>query len=151
VDDARGLIEPLARMSSSPAAGEAVQRLTRLTAPTVYTMASRPVYTMASRRNGTLYAGVTADLARRAHEHRTGLLPGFTRRYRCDLLVSAERHKTVRDAIACELSLILHTAASAPRRRMGVHKFLKNLKPITPITWSPREEHLSRSHFRIAV
>ncbi|MGH7104107.1 MAG: GIY-YIG nuclease family protein [Acetobacteraceae bacterium] len=49
------------------------------------------VYMMASRRNGTLYTGVTSDLARRAHEHRTGLLPGFTMQYRCHLLVWAEQ------------------------------------------------------------
>ena len=32
------------------------------------------VYIMASRRNGTLYTGVTADLPRRAHQHRAVVL-----------------------------------------------------------------------------
>jgi putative endonuclease len=36
------------------------------------------VYIMASRRRGTLYTGVTADLPRRAFEHREGLLTGFS-------------------------------------------------------------------------
>lgn len=45
------------------------------------------VYIMASGRNGTLYVGSTIDLARRAWEHRTGVVPGFTRRYHCHLLV----------------------------------------------------------------
>ena len=45
------------------------------------------VYIMASRRNGTLYLGVTSDLPKRACEHRTGLISGFTRRYGCKLLV----------------------------------------------------------------
>lgn len=45
------------------------------------------VYIMASRRNGTLYLGVTADLAKRAYEHRNGIVAGFTRKYGCKLLV----------------------------------------------------------------
>jgi putative endonuclease len=45
------------------------------------------VYLMASRRNGTLYLGVTSDLPKRAYEHREGLIPGFTKRHRCKMLV----------------------------------------------------------------
>ena len=45
------------------------------------------VYIMASRRNGTLYIGVTSDLAGRVYQHREGLVAGFTRRYDCKLLV----------------------------------------------------------------
>lgn len=36
------------------------------------------VYILASRRNGTLYAGMTDDLARRIWENRIGAVPGFT-------------------------------------------------------------------------
>ena len=39
------------------------------------------VYIMTNRPNGTLYVGVTADIARRAYAHRRGLCEGFTRRY----------------------------------------------------------------------
>ncbi len=45
------------------------------------------VYMMASRRHGTLYIGVTSDLAYRVWRHRTGALPGFTKRYGCKRLV----------------------------------------------------------------
>ncbi len=45
------------------------------------------VYIMASRRNGTLYTGVTANLGERAWQHRTGAVPGFTKRYGCKTLV----------------------------------------------------------------
>ncbi|MEA3003270.1 MAG: putative endonuclease [Sphingomonadales bacterium] len=45
------------------------------------------VYILASRRNGTLYIGVTSDLPKRIHEHRTGAVPGFTRKYGCKALV----------------------------------------------------------------
>ena len=45
------------------------------------------VYIMASRRNGTLYIGVTSDLAKRVWEHREGRIDGFTKRYGCKVLV----------------------------------------------------------------
>ena len=45
------------------------------------------VYIMANRRNGTIYAGVTANLVQRAYQHRQSLVPGFTARYGCKMLV----------------------------------------------------------------
>ncbi len=60
------------------------------------------VYIVASRRNGTLYTGVTADLARRIWEHREGLGDGFTARYGCKLLVWFELYATMLEAIARE-------------------------------------------------
>jgi putative endonuclease len=49
---------------------------------------------MTNRPNGTLYVGVTNDIARRAHEHRTGT-SGFTQRYGLHMLVYAERHEEI--------------------------------------------------------
>ncbi len=60
------------------------------------------VYIMASRRNGTLYTGVTANLSRRAFEHREGLVKGFTSAYGCKTLVWYEYHDVMIDAIARE-------------------------------------------------
>ena len=60
------------------------------------------VYIVASRRNGTLYVGVTSDLARRAGEHRTGAIEGFTKRYGCKLLVWYETYDCMDEAIARE-------------------------------------------------
>jgi putative endonuclease len=64
-------------------------------------MASYYVNILASRSR-TLYVGVTRDLARRLHEHRTGQNPGFTARYRITRLVHVECTSDVRSAIARE-------------------------------------------------
>jgi putative endonuclease len=60
------------------------------------------VYIMASKRHGTLYMGVTSNLAKRAFEHRDGLVKGFTAKYGCKILVWYELHETMIDAIARE-------------------------------------------------
>ena len=56
------------------------------------------VYIMASGRNGTLYIGVTSDLAKRTWEHRNGLIPGFTRERGCRTLVWFEGHDDLENA-----------------------------------------------------
>ena len=63
------------------------------------------VYIFASRPCGTLYAGVTSDLVRRLHEHRSGEVPGFTSRYDVSTLVYYERHETVPLAIQREKNI----------------------------------------------
>jgi putative endonuclease len=66
-------------------------------------MTKKPsVYIVASKRNGTLYTGVTSDLAKRAFEHREGLVQGFSARYRCKILIWYELHETMIDAISRE-------------------------------------------------
>jgi putative endonuclease len=52
------------------------------------------VYIMASRRNGTLYIGMTDDLARRTWEHRIGVAPGFSRKYGVKILLWYEVHES---------------------------------------------------------
>ena len=60
------------------------------------------VYIMASRRDGTLYVGVTANLARRAFEHREGLIDGFTKQHGLKRPVYYEFHDDIRTAIQRE-------------------------------------------------
>jgi putative endonuclease len=60
------------------------------------------VYIMTNRLNGTLYVGVTNDIARRAFEHRAGAGSNFTRRYGLTRLVYAERHENILSAIQRE-------------------------------------------------
>jgi putative endonuclease len=63
------------------------------------------VYIMANRPNGTLYIGVTADLARRTWEHREGIAAGFTKRHGLKRLVYAEQHDDIRTAIQREKTM----------------------------------------------
>jgi len=63
------------------------------------------VYLMANRKHGTLYIGVTRDLIRRAYEHRTSAVAGFTSRYHIRLLVWFESYVDPLSAIAREKEL----------------------------------------------
>jgi putative endonuclease len=63
------------------------------------------VYIMTNRPNGTLYVGVTSNLARRALEHRCGAVEGFTCHYGLTRLVYAERHDDILTAIQREKNI----------------------------------------------
>ena len=63
------------------------------------------VYILASKRNGTLYVGVTNDLARRMQQHREGAVPGFTRTHGVTRLVHAEPYDDILTAIEREKRL----------------------------------------------
>lgn len=60
------------------------------------------VYVLASQRNGTLYTGVTNNLAKRVWDHKNGICEGFTKKYRVHMLVWFETHVDVQAAIARE-------------------------------------------------
>ena len=60
------------------------------------------VYILASRYRGTLYVGITNDLSRRVGEHKSGLVPGFTKKYKVNQLVYYEEYESVLDARARE-------------------------------------------------
>ena len=60
------------------------------------------VYILASRPNGTLYIGVTNDLARRVHEHREGRGSIFTQRYGVHRLVWFAEFQEITAALECE-------------------------------------------------
>lgn len=68
-------------------------------------MASGWTYIMASKPRGMLYVGVTAYLAERVDQHRRDKGSAFCRRYGIKLLVLAERHDRIEDAIAREKAL----------------------------------------------
>jgi len=63
------------------------------------------VYILASQRNGTLYVGMTDNLIQRVWMHKTGVLPGFTKRYGVKTLVWYEQHETREQALSRELQM----------------------------------------------
>ena len=60
------------------------------------------VYILTNRPYGTLYVGVTSDLARRIGEHQTRIIGSFSSRYGLTRLVYAERHEEIIGAIQRE-------------------------------------------------
>jgi putative endonuclease len=65
-------------------------------------MAGGWVYIVTNKPYGTLYVGITSDIARRSWEHREAVADGFTKRYDLKRLVFAEFHDDIRDAIQRE-------------------------------------------------
>jgi putative endonuclease len=63
------------------------------------------VYILACRKNGTLYIGVTSDLARRVYEHKEKMIEGFTKKYGVDKLVYFEQTQDVQSALEWEKQL----------------------------------------------
>jgi putative endonuclease len=63
------------------------------------------VYMLASQKNGTLYIGVTSDLAKRVWEHKNNIVEGFTKEYRVHQLVWFELHESMESAILREKRL----------------------------------------------
>lgn len=63
------------------------------------------VYIITNKARGTLYIGVTSDIARRAWEHREGVVERFTKRYGLKRLVLAERYEEIQTAIRREKTM----------------------------------------------
>ena len=63
------------------------------------------VYILASKPYGTLYIGVTSNLAARVEAHRAGVVEGFTREYGVHVLVYFELHEDMYEAIQREKRL----------------------------------------------
>ena len=68
-------------------------------------MAGGWVYIMADRYRGTLYIGVTSDIAARVWAHREGRGSRFCARYGLTRLVYGEQAPTIEEAIAREKAI----------------------------------------------
>ena len=107
------------------------------------------VYMLANRPEGTLYVGVTADLARRAYEHRERTSDGFTKRYNIQRLVWIERHDDIRRAIQREehQALAAGLESRADRRReSGVEGPVRGLDEVTGAFPTPPLPRVSLRH-----
>jgi putative endonuclease len=90
------------------------------------------VYLLASDRNGTLYLGVTRDLVRRVHQHKTKATPGFTSRYNVQRLVWFETYDDPTNAIAREKEI-------KKWRRAWKMRLIEEANP----TWRDRYEEIA--------
>ena len=63
------------------------------------------VYILANRHYGATYIGVTSNLLQRLVQHREGLIPGFTTRYKVHRLVHFEMFGEMEPAILREKQL----------------------------------------------
>lgn len=63
------------------------------------------VYILASKRHGTLYIGMTSNLAKRIDIHQMGIGNSFTAKYNVHLLVWYEWKDTIEEAIIREKQL----------------------------------------------
>ena len=60
------------------------------------------VYILFNKKNGTLYTGVTSNLAKRIYEHKQKFVEGFTKKYNIDKLGYFEIYENIEDAIERE-------------------------------------------------
>lgn len=60
------------------------------------------IYILFNKQNGTLYTGVTSNLAKRIYEHKNKLADGFTKKYNVDKLGYYEIYDTIEAAIERE-------------------------------------------------
>jgi putative endonuclease len=88
------------------------------------------VYIMTNKQNGTLYVGVSARLAERVFEHRTGIYPDcFTAKYGCSILVYYHYFSRIEDAIAEEKRI-----KSGSRAKKV--KLIENMNPTWKDLWN---------------
>lgn len=60
------------------------------------------VYIMANRKYGAIYVGSTTKLVQRIWQHKNEVIPSFTKKHHCHLLVYFEEHQDIRRAMQRE-------------------------------------------------
>ena len=63
------------------------------------------VYILTNAYNTVFYIGVTNNIVKRLFEHKTGLVEGFTKKYRVKKLVYLEEYNDINEAIRREKQL----------------------------------------------
>jgi len=77
------------------------------------------VYIMTNKTNKVLYTGITNDLVRRIHEHKTGSVSSFTSKYNTNKLVYFETYNNSITAIEREKQI---TAGSREKKLQLIEK-----------------------------
>ena len=77
----------------------------RVCAPKRTGMPGAHVYILASKRNGTLYTGLSGNLADRLSQHRAGIGSHFVKKYNVTRLVYLEWHDLYTNAMQRETSI----------------------------------------------
>ena len=99
-------------------------------------------YIMSNAGNSTLYVGMTNDLARRVREHKSGIIPGFTQKYKCHKLVYYEEFTEVDQAIAREKQLKKWSREKKNNLIDSVNKDREDLYEISPLASLGRNDTL---------
>ena len=63
------------------------------------------VYIVGNKSATAIYIGVTNSNQRRIAEHKLGVIPGYSQRYKCNRLLYFEEYQNIKDAIAREKEL----------------------------------------------
>ena len=96
------------------------------------------VYILANKNDNVLYTGVTNDLVRRCHEHKTKLNCGFTSRYNVNKLVYYEIFDSIIQAIDREKQIKGYSRAkkdalidnlNPSREELYINGVIKNIYP----------------------
>ncbi len=87
------------------------------------------VYMMTNQNNRVLYTGVTNDLIRRVHEHRTKRIQGFTAKYNVDKLVFFESTSDIVAAISREKQIKGWSRAKKNKLVASINSSWKDLSP----------------------
>ena len=94
------------------------------------------VYIMSNNTRSVLYIGVTNDLYRRYVEHKTGIIKGFTQKYKCHSLLYYEEFSQIEEAITREKELKGWTREKKEKLIKQSNPYLKDLAEMLKWTYS---------------
>lgn len=105
------------------------------------------VYIITNKTNTVLYTGVTNHVIRRAHEHKNGLIDGFTRKYKITKLVYVESFNSPKEAIAFEKKIKGWTRNKKIQLVQVKNPKLRDLLPIIEESLSIRRGNLNTKSY----
>ncbi len=89
------------------------------------------IYIITNKNNTVIYTGVTSDLVKRMHQHKTKFYKGFSAKYNCNKLVYFETFTDIREAIKREKQI---KAGSRKKKEALINKDNPNWNDLAA-TW----------------